>query len=460
MAQNDSAGTAAFKNPLDGLKKPQVRQLARTVQRLTTINEGLAKAHSTLGESRFTVKAGYSDLESAKAVKAARAAEKVRDKSLTDLNKINDKFKDNPPMKAALAFYQDLAKASAAGNPAARNLLNEVNADLTFAVPPAPTRAKGAASEVAIEDVLNGIAGDQAPAQTLAQFVEDRALPFDSTKDGLNARIGYDAAAARGEIRPITFEDQKQARESRPRDALDQDQETGKRREINEFLEPARKAFPPSLLARYALRGNEVVDKRTDIVAFVDSGKELRTKGDVGRDVIDAMLETAESRGWAPLKVFGTEAFKAAVWMEAASRGMDVTGYKPSSKELEVAAQNRQLNGRDNAIAADASEAKPAQRANSRLQDLATAFQEAGTARQQSRAAKAFPELGNAFALLATFEKAIAKPGLARNDSRDFVDQFKELVVDRLQAGKPLPTVTLAEPEQQKAQQVQHDPER
>lgn len=83
------------------------------------------------------------------------------------------------------------------------------------------------------------------------------------------------------------------------------------------------------------------------------------------------------------MKVTGTEAFRRAVWLEAASRGIAVVGYKPTEAERETAKLAAERNGHMNRI-----EANPAVRA----------FTEARTGEERLAAAKAHPELVNAFA--------------------------------------------------------------
>ena len=426
MTQDNGAAGQALGNPLSGLKKPEVRQLANVVRRSATINDALEHANKALKEARFFTKANLSAQETAKAVRAARSAEKGRAKAEEDLRKLGERIKDKPAIKAALAAYQQLEKSAAGGDPTARNLLSGVKAEFAI-VSPAATAAREkapAGQDLDLNSLLNGIGAA-----------------------AVTNKVGELTAHARAKV-----ETDRKRRE--PDEVLER-----KRREPNEFLDRQRSPYPPALLARYSLRGNEVVDKRTDAVAFVDAGKELRAKGQPGKDVIDAMLETAESRGWAPIKVFGTQAFKAAVWMEAASRGMEVTGYKPSPQETEAARLNREINGKGNRVAGTETSAKPSQASNGR-EALAKVFQGAGSAQQRAEATKQFPELSNAFALVATFQKAIAAPGMAKADVSGFVDQFKDLVAERLQAGKPLPVVSVADREQQRQSQAQQDQER
>lgn len=425
MANETTAPTAALRNPLDGLKRPQVRQLGRVIRQHATFTDALTRAGKVLEESRFTIKASYSPTETAKAIKAAIGAEKAAEKANAGLAKLMESLKDNKPLKSAFAAYQTLEK-TAANSPVARKLLEEVTADLTIAMAvrqaskDKATVAPAAAKALVADTLLNGIG-----AGKVAKKIEER--------------IGELTERARGEVEDV----QAGAR---------------KRREPNEFQEPA--LYPPSLLAKYSLRGKELVDKRHGEVAFIDNGRELRAaKDDVGKDVIDAMLDTAASRGWAPLKVFGTQAFKAALWMEATSRGMDVTGYKPSPEEQAVAAQNRALNGRGNAIAGDLGKQLESPQLT-RAQKMAEAFQQATTGKAQAKAAAEYPELTKAFALVAAFDKAMTRPGMSKSDARDFTDQFKDLVATRLEKGKALPDVELRDHQQEKQQAQAEDQER
>lgn len=425
MANESTAPASALRNPLDGLKRPQVRQLGRVIKQTATFTNALSHASKVLEESRFTIKAGYSESETTKAMKAASGAEKASDKATAGLAKLAEELKTNKPVKAAFALYQALEK-SAASNPLARKLLDEASTDIAIAMAvrestkdkaiAAPSAAKVAVAAT----LLNGIG-----AGTAAKKIEER--------------IGELTERARGEVEDVQAGQRK-------------------RREPNEFQEPA--LYPPSLLAKYSLRGKELVDKRHGEVAFIDNGRELRAaKDDVGKDVIDAMLDTAASRGWAPLKVFGTQAFKAALWMEAASRGMDVTGYKPSPEEEAVASQNRALNGRGNGLAGELAKQVESPQM-SRMQKMAEAFQQASTAKAQGKAAIEYPELTKAFALVAAFDKAMTRPGMSKADARDFTDQFKDLVASRLEKGKSLPDVELRDHQQEKQQAQAEDQER
>lgn len=535
MAKKSTATSGGLKNPLDGLNKTQVKQLGRAIQRVADLNAQLDKAKKTIADSRFVVKKDFSARESARAIQSARASEKVMEKSEAALAKLADQFKDNPQLKSSLAIYQTLEKAAGKNDPAARSMLDEVKADLTIASAPVKRDRK-------VEPVVEV----DAPVSTLDKLINGISAAVASKKA---PKVGELTEHARGQVEDAVSEQKK-------------------RREPNEFQEPAREAlpYPASLLARYTVRGDEVVSKRTEEVAFVDGGRELRAKGDVGKEIIDAMLDTAASRGWSPIKLFGTNAFKAAAWMEAASRGLDTQGYKPSPEEQAVAAHNRALNGVDNRIAgeplkenqpnkpirgeegtkkADAQlagkildhgeakynfdeaenpsyfvklataggektvwgadlqralrEAGAATGSQVKLenlgrdavavvgalrneknevvgrgpidthrntwkvalvqevaktlthgQKLAKAFEEATTTREQTKAAKQFPELAGAFAAVKVFEKNLNVAAMPKAEASDFSEQVRGLIAERLAAGKSIPSVEVRDQEKQR----------
>ena len=72
--------------------------------------------------------------------------------------------------------------------------------------------------------------------------------------------------------------------------------------------------------------------KNTDLVAFEDKGNKLETRSD-SEQIAESMVRIAEARGWDEIKVSGSETFRREVWLEAASRGMQVKGYTPSEQD-------------------------------------------------------------------------------------------------------------------------------
>jgi hypothetical protein len=127
----------------------------------------------------------------------------------------------------------------------------------------------------------------------------------------------------------------------------------------------ARKAKALSELeAKYIIAGSEFhrkdVSNPKDSLLFKGSDKNLITKHD-DVDTVRAMILATESKGWHTIQVKGTEDFRRLAWIEAAARGIEVTGYKPSeidiqkSNELKASLEKNQvLDAGVNAISKDA----------------------------------------------------------------------------------------------------------
>jgi hypothetical protein len=63
-------------------------------------------------------------------------------------------------------------------------------------------------------------------------------------------------------------------------------------------------------------------------IAFTETGLRLATDTN-SPSVAQSMVDVAEARGWRALRASGTEDFRRMVWLEAASRGLQTTGYAP-----------------------------------------------------------------------------------------------------------------------------------
>ena len=67
-------------------------------------------------------------------------------------------------------------------------------------------------------------------------------------------------------------------------------------------------------------------------MAFEDRGLRMVTAHN-RPDIADSMAEMALAKGWTHIRVKGHEDFRRAVWLEAAVRGIGVTGYAPSEHD-------------------------------------------------------------------------------------------------------------------------------
>lgn len=98
---------------------------------------------------------------------------------------------------------------------------------------------------------------------------------------------------------------------------------------------------PEEILARYltdTARGRTLgfyVDARVTRPAFRDRGDRLfADRNDPA--AIGAMVAIAHHRGWSTVQVRGDERFRHEVWLQARRHGLEVRGYAPTSRDLEL----------------------------------------------------------------------------------------------------------------------------
>lgn len=95
--------------------------------------------------------------------------------------------------------------------------------------------------------------------------------------------------------------------------------------------EDRSKAVPASVTKRF-VRVDEKFYFPDETLAFLDKGEALNARAE-HKEVVSAIVAIAEARGWDKITVKGSEVFRRAVFMEAAQRGIEVKGYKPSEVE-------------------------------------------------------------------------------------------------------------------------------
>lgn len=101
------------------------------------------------------------------------------------------------------------------------------------------------------------------------------------------------------------------------------------------FTTEAHHPIIPSKVAKeyVEVNGKYYFGNNPDALAFEDKGAKLQTKLS-SRKIAESMVDISEARGWTDIKVRGTDDFKREVWVEAASRGLTVTGYKPKEEDI------------------------------------------------------------------------------------------------------------------------------
>ncbi|EDS2694726.1 hypothetical protein GPP30_004556 [Salmonella enterica] len=142
--------------------------------------------------------------------------------------------------------------------------------------------------------------------------------------------------------------------------------------------------------------GKYYFGNRPDSLAFVDKGAKLQTKLS-SEQVAASMVDIAEARGWTELQLSGTEDFRRAAWLEAASRGLASRGYKP--KEEDLARLKKLTNDRTS------NEIEPREQADVVPPAAKGKEQPTNQDKQQGQQATQSPQMAKAAAATATADK-------------------------------------------------------
>ena len=197
----------------------------------------------------------------------------------------------------------------------------------------------------------------------------------------------------------------------------------------------SKPTVPPEIEARYRREGDKFYHpKNAAEVAFEDKGNKLETKSN-SENVAESMVRIAEARGWDEIKVSGTETFRKEVWIEAASRGMQIKGYRPTEQDkAELAQRTRQV---DTPVER---ENKPfrARENDDENQRRANTFSNESPA----EAVKLHPELAGAAAVLMATSKQAAADGLNPAQRAIVSARVHQNVVNSIERGE-LPEVKI-----------------
>lgn len=111
------------------------------------------------------------------------------------------------------------------------------------------------------------------------------------------------------------------------------------------------RAMPEYILTTFHRKGDKYLDpKDLQSLIFLDKGDKLKTALNFDQRAIRAMMDVAQERGWHSVKLTGTPEFRRAAWFEAASRGLEVKGYKPTEAEIAAAAEAAKATGAENSV--------------------------------------------------------------------------------------------------------------
>ena len=163
--------------------------------------------------------------------------------------------------------------------------------------------------------------------------------------------------------------------------------------------------MPADIERAYVGVNGKYYNAKTNAEAFEDKGNKLQTRSS-NQDIASSLVKIAESRGWDEIKVSGTEAFRKAAWIEAASRGMQVKGYTPNEQD-KVALEARLKGSPANTV--ENTKVREADKPASKNEERAQSFQNDS----KSDALKKHPELSTAYAAQAAINKKMEQDGLS-----------------------------------------------
>jgi hypothetical protein len=202
-------------------------------------------------------------------------------------------------------------------------------------------------------------------------------------------------------------------------------------------------ALPKSFAGRYVKDGDKWVEAGNAAhVIVVDKGSKLQVPREFDAESMKAAVDLAEARGWSSMKVAGDQKFRQALYLEAASRGIEVKGYTPSEAERAWTAENAVKHRRTNLVMENG---------------VAKAFHDARTPAERREAAERHPELKKAFAIEAAYSQ-LAKQIHGKSGQDAFMARMRDNITTDLAQGRELVDVRLRRPmfKQQEFDRSQH----
>lgn len=106
--------------------------------------------------------------------------------------------------------------------------------------------------------------------------------------------------------------------------------------------------LPEEILRRYLVERDGLGgthrfyrDHRSEEPAFSDRGHSLQADH-AYPDTVSSLLKIAAHRGWSRIKVHGDETFRREVWIQARTKGLEVSGYEPRDRDRQAAGLPRE----------------------------------------------------------------------------------------------------------------------
>lgn len=198
-------------------------------------------------------------------------------------------------------------------------------------------------------------------------------------------------------------------------------------------VEPEQKPEPPKLIPKEVADKYLQVDdkfyfrKNKDVVIFEDKGAKLETKLNSPSVAVD-LVRIAAERNWKEIKITGTPEFKSEVWMEAESRGIATTGYKPTDIDKAML-KERLAKNPTNTI----KEVQVTEKTNTGVRQMLDDSVDKKLAEQHLQS---HPKLKETFEYLEALKNQLAKNGTTESQIKIYMDTTKEGMAQMIEAGK------------------------
>jgi hypothetical protein len=210
--------------------------------------------------------------------------------------------------------------------------------------------------------------------------------------------------------------------------------------------ERRRQELLASLAERFTINAGEYRYRHDQAhVAFVDRDTAVTTHRNEP-EIARAMVDLAEAKGWKGLHLKGTEAFRAAAWMEASLRGLKSHGYEPTRADRErlaIRLRDQQIN-----------RIEPAQ------EQMAGRQQQAAAAAAPAQAQQRDDVLVRREEALGVLESYLKSQNKSPQEIAVLLKQGGEMLDKMVAAGKPLPPARVYDINAQRAHTVHVQPQR
>lgn len=192
--------------------------------------------------------------------------------------------------------------------------------------------------------------------------------------------------------------------------------------------------------------------KNKNVVIFEDKGTKLETKLNSPSVAAD-LVRIAAERNWKEIKITGTPEFKSEVWMEAESRGIATTGYKPTDIDRAIL-KERLAKNPTNTI----EEVKIQEKTNENP-CVRQILDDSMNKKMAEQHLKSRPELKETFEYLEALKKQLEKSGASEKKIKIFMDTTKDGMAQMIDAGK-YPEYQKTEHRQDVRQDKQPEPQK